>query len=396
MHPCMKRHPLLADRTESMNPSAIRELLKSLSVPGMISFAGGFPAAESFPVETISTLLAKVLSEKGAAVLQYGITEGYPPLREALAEYLRERELHCSADQIAVSTGAQTALDAASKILLNPGDYVAVEAPTFLAALNVFRSYQAQLVEIASDEHGIIPEEFERALRTHPIKFTYLIPTFQNPSGRTLSLERRKAIAGIAEAHGALILEDDPYFELRYTGHPLPPLKSLAPNQVIYLSSLSKVFSPGMRLGYYIAPSPFHELMTTTRQAVDVNANHLAQAAAAEFITGGYLQRHLPQVVALYKPRLQTMLAALAAQLPEGFQWSKPEGGMFVWVTGPEGFDAAAAQRRALERKVAFVPGNSFFSDTRKGADSFRLNFTVVSEEKIERGLEILGEVLRG
>jgi len=389
-----KRHPLLADRTETMNPSAIRELLKSLNVPGMISGAGGFPAADSFPVEVIRGLIDKVLREKGAAVLQYGITEGYPPLRAALAEYVRERGICCSPEEVCVSTGAQTAIDAASKILLDPGDCMAVEAPTFLAALNVFRAYQARIIAVESDEEGAIPEDLERVLDAYPIKFTYLIPTFQNPTGRTLSRRRREKVAEILVRRGALAVEDDPYYELRYRGEALPTLKSFAPDNVIYLGSLSKVFSPGMRLGYYIAPPPFQEFMTTSRQAVDVHAGHLAQAAADEYIRGGHLKACLPSIVELYRSRLETMLKTLDDCLPEGFARSNPDGGMFVWISGPAGFDAVKAQREALSKKVAFVPGGAFFADASRGGNTLRLNFTLVPEDKIREGLAILAEAL--
>ncbi len=390
----MEYTELTARRCRQMNPSAIRELLKSLSTPGMISFAGGMPAAESFPLDTIKMLIDKVLCEKGAAVLQYGITEGYPPLREALSEYVKERGIRCTAAELCISTGAQSAIDAAAKVLVDPGDVVAVESPTFLAALNVFKNYEAQLAGIASDDEGIIPEHFEEVLKERRVKLAYIIPTFQNPSGRTLSLPRRKAVLDIAARYGTLILEDDPYFELRYSGETLPTLKSMAPDQVIYVGSLSKVLSPGLRLGYYIAPGRLQDLMTTTRQAVDVHANHLAQAAAAEYVAAGHLHKQLPKIIDLYRLRLQVMLEGLSS-LPDGFVWSRPEGGMFVWAAGPADFLASGAQPEALARKVAYVAGTHFFPEPGQGLNTLRLNFTAVSEDAIRRGLAVLAEVFR-
>ncbi|MGI6524291.1 MAG: PLP-dependent aminotransferase family protein [Bdellovibrionota bacterium] len=391
----MQRHPLAATRTEMMNPSAVREILKSLSTLGMIAFAAGAPDPESFPLKIIDTLITSILQKQGAEVLKYGITEGYPPLREALAKYVAARGILCTAADVCISTGAQGAIDAATKILTNKGDTIAVEAPTYLSAINTFKCYEANILGMASDDHGLMPSELEKAFSDHNAKFAYVIPNFQNPSGKTLSLQRRQEIAEILKKYDRLLIEDDPYYELRYFGEHLPTIKSLAPDHVIYLGSFSKILSPGMRIGYYIAPRTVADLMTTSRQMVDVHANLLCQAVAAEYINGGYLEKHLPFIINLYKPKLQAIKDSLKEFMPKDFSWSDPLGGMFIWVTGPQSFDAADLAQKALIQKVAVVPGSSFFSNPSDGTNTMRLNFTSLSEEQIRQGIKVLGDLLK-
>jgi len=390
----MKRHPLLATRTEEMNPSTVREILKSLSTPNMIAFAGGAPAPESFPIDLIKELSHKLLEQYGADILKYGITEGYQPLREAIAKYVTIRGIYCEANDVCVSTGAQGAIDAAIKILIDKGDAFAVEAPTFLSAINVLKCYEANIVSLHSDSEGLLPQSLEAAFVTHNVKGAYIIPNFQNPSGKTLSLKRRQEIAELLIHYNRILIEDDPYYELRYMGEHLPTIKSLAPNNVIYLGSFSKILSPGMRLGYYIAPQPFKDLMTTSRQLSDVHANLLCQAIAASYITEGHLAKHLPFIINLYRPRLQAIKDALSTYMPDGFTWSNPEGGMFIWVTGPESFNASEFYLKALEQKVAVVPGCHFFKDPHDSPNTIRLNFTAVNEDNIKKGIKILADLL--
>lgn len=382
----------LADRAQNLNSSAIRELFKTLSIPGMIAMSAGSPAPEAFPIDFIRETNDVVIDKYGSQLFQYGITEGFNPLRKALVKVLKNRFLDVNWENICVSTGAQNAIDAVGKILINKGDKVGVESPTFLATLKTFRAYEPEFVSIEMDEDGIIPESLEKAIIQDKIKFAYIIPNFQNPSGRTLSLKRRKQIAGIIKSHDTLVLEDDPYFELRYIGEHIPPIRKFAPDNVIYIGSLSKIFCPGMRLGYYIAPGPFAELMTSTRQGVDVHANNYAQALAAEYIDGGHLDSHLPEIIDIYKPRLKLILNELEQNMPGGFTWSKPDGGMFIWIEGPEGFDANVAYKKGIERKIAFVPGKTFFVDESVGINTMRLNFTNVSEEKIKEGVKKISE----
>lgn len=385
----------LADRAQHLNSSAISELLTTLSMPGMIAMSAGSPAPEAFPINFIREINDVVIDKYGSQLFQYGITEGFKPLRKALVKLLINRFFDVNWENICVSTGAQTAIDAAGKILINQGDKVGVEAPTYLAALQTFRAYEPEFVSIEMDENGIIPESLEKAIVQDKIKLAYIIPNFQNPSGRTLSLERRKQIAGIIKSHDALVIEDDPYFELRYIGEHIPPIKNFAPDNVIYIVSLSKIFCPGMRLGYYIAPKPFAELMTSTRQGVDVHANNYAQALAAEYIDGGYLDAHLSGIIDIYKPRLKLILDELEQNIPGEFTWSKPDGGMFIWIEGPEGFDANVAYKKGIARKIAFVPGNTFFVDESVGINTMRLNFTNVSEEEIKEGVKQISEIIK-
>lgn len=385
----------MANRTKKLSTSAIREILKATQNPEIISLAGGLPAPETFPIKSLSKLCTNAVEKYGTQVLQYGITEGFLPLRQALVPILQSRGFkNSTAQEIFISTGAQNAIDAAAKILLNKNDLVAIESPTYLGSIKTFKSYEAKFIPIPMDENGIIPEEYENILKTHKIKVTYLIPTFQNPTGRTLSLERRKKIAQIVTQYDSLIIEDDPYYELRYSGKPIPPIQTFAPDHVIYIGSLSKVFSPGSRLGYYVAPKPLAQAMTSVRQGVDVHANSLTQAIASEFITTGKMQKQLPKTLKLYSKRLNIMLTALKAHLPKNFAFSKPKGGMFVWVEGPPEFNAQAFYATAIAQKVAVVPGSSFFTDN-SGTNTFRLNFTTVTEANIKKAIKILGELLQ-
>ncbi|MEO8540206.1 MAG: PLP-dependent aminotransferase family protein [bacterium] len=390
----MDYEKLLADRTRFMEASAIREILKVASSPGMISLAGGLPAAESFPIEIMEELMGSVLGKYGSKALQYDASEGWGPLREALVAHLASRHVQTTSDGILIMSGSQSLLDGIGKILISPGDYVAVEAPTYLGALQAFNPYEPRYAEIATDEDGLIPESLEKVLSEHRIKFVYLVPTFQNPTGRTLPLARRKQVAEILKRHDALLLEDDPYSDLRYSGEPVPPIKSLAPENVVYSTTLSKTFAPGLRLGICVAPEVIQRWLVTGRQGVDLHTNTLAQALAAEYLTGGYLERQLPKIIDLYAPRQQAMLESLERHLPEDFKWSKPQGGMFVWIEGPKGFDAVELQRRVIERGVAFVPGRYFFVNEEEGAATLRMNFTSADPETIEYAVGIIADAI--
>lgn len=382
----------LARRTHTMSSSAIREIFKVLATPGMLSLAGGIPAPESFPMDIINHLHEVVVEKYGSSIFQYGITEGFPPLREVLVNLVARKSIKVTSDNICVSTGAQSAIDAAAKVLIDREDIVAIEAPTFLASIKTFKAYEPNFVELPTDDEGIIPDAYEDLLKTKKVKLTYIIPTFQNPTGRSLSLERRKAIAQLAKEYDSLILEDDPYYELRYEGTPHPPIYTFAPEHVIYVGSLSKIFSPGLRLGYYIAPKAISDLMTSVRQGVEVHPNHYGQALASEYL-GKHFDTHLPKILDIYRPRLSAMLNALEAALPEGFYYSKPEGGMFVWVEGIKGFNASKAYEEGIRQKVAFVPGKYFFVDPSKGEHTLRLNFTTESEDTLKRGIKLLGAI---
>jgi 2-aminoadipate transaminase len=395
----------LAQRTAGMEASAIREILKVASSPDIVSLAGGLPAAESFPLDLLPELLDGVVQRYGATALQYDASEGFLPLREALVPHLAARGVEVIADSILVTSGSQGALDGLGKTLLSPGDLVAVEAPTYLGALQAFAPYQPRFVEVETDDDGLIPASLDRVLSTGDVKFTYAVPTFQNPTGRTLSPERRRQVAEILERRDALLIEDDPYSDLRYVGERVPPIRSLAPGHVVFLSTLSKTFAPGLRLGICVAPPEVFRWLVIARQGVDLHTGTLSQALAAEYVAGGHLERRLPGIVELYRPRREAMLSALERHMPEGFRWTRPEGGMFVWVTGPRGLDAEVLYERAIQHGVAFVPGRFFYAGASHGdpappeaACTFRMNFTAAEPEAIEAAVAAIaaaaGELL--
>jgi len=387
---------LLAGRTKRMGASAIRELLKVVSQPGMISLAGGIPAPESFPMELMGRLLAQVIDRYGSRAFQYDRTEGFKPLCEALADYLRKSGIDANPDQIYITCGSQGVLDAAAKILISRGQKVAVEAPTYVGAIQAFNPYEPEYVPVETDENGIIPEALETVLRKHKIQFVYMVPNFQNPSGRTLPLDRRKQIARMAQDHDVLILEDDPYGALRYSGEAVPPIRNFAPDHVIYTSTFSKIFAPGLRTGFFLAPPLIAKWMVLAKQGIDLHTSTLNQALAAEYITGGYLDNQIPKIVTLYRPKLQAMLRALDSSFPDHFTWSRPEGGMFVWVEGPPDFDAESIYASAVREKTAFVPGKYFFTSSQQGMNTMRLNFTMSTEADIEKAVYILAQLIQG
>ncbi|MFH1138823.1 MAG: PLP-dependent aminotransferase family protein [Pseudomonadota bacterium] len=385
---------LLARRTEIMGASAIREILKAAAQPGMISLAGGVPAPESFPLHLIPGLLASVLEKYGPAALQYDPTEGFPPFREAAARYLSANGVPATADEVIIASGSQGVLDGLGKILLNKGDLVVVESPTYLGALQAFTPYEPSFIGLESDDDGPLPDSLETAIRSQRPKFVYLNPTFQNPTGRTMTLERRREVARLIKQHDVLVVEDDPYGALRFEGRPQPTLKSLAPENVVYLGTMSKILAPGLRLGFCAAPEPIRRWLVLAKQGVDLHANTLGQALAAEYLSGGHLETHLPKIIALYRSRRDAMLTALEKYFPSGFSWSKPEGGMFLWVAGPKGFDADRLYQRALERKAAIVPGRHFFPQPGQGRETMRLNFSMAAEDRIDRAVKILADTI--
>ncbi|MCG8335902.1 MAG: PLP-dependent aminotransferase family protein [Proteobacteria bacterium] len=384
---------LLAQRTGNMKASAIREILKATSKPEMVSLAGGIPAPESFPMDILGELTQNVLDTYGSGALQYDIAEGFTPLREALVDHLKTKGVAVSADEITVMSGSQGVLDAIGKILISKGENVAVEAPTYLGAISAFNPYEPNYVTLETDEDGLLPESLEEALTTHFIKFIYLVPTFQNPTGRTIPLERRRHIAELIKKYDALLIEDDPYSALRFKGEAVPPIWTFAPENVVYISTLSKVLAPGIRIGFCVAPGLIREWLVKTKHGADLHTNTFGQAMAAKYIAGGYIHQQLPKIISLYHPRLQAMLAAMEKHFPNSFSWSRPEGGMFVWAAGPEGFDAEQAYWEAVKVKTAFVPGYAFFTDEGTGKNTMRLNFTNASEELITESIYRLSRV---
>jgi 2-aminoadipate transaminase len=374
-----------------MNVSAIREILKVVSRPGVVSLAGGIPSPDSFPMEVVEALVPAVLDRYGTRALQYDLTEGFPPLREALSGLLAERGITAAADDVLVASGSQGVLDSLGKVLIDPGDVIAVEAPTYLGAIQAFSPYQPSYVEIATDDDGVIPASLDEVLSANDVKFVYLVPTFQNPTGRTVPLERRLEIAAIVTRHGVLLVEDDPYGALRFRGEPVPPIATLAPDHVVYISTLSKVFAPGLRIGFTVVPSPLREWLVIAKQGVDLHTSTFNQALAAEYITGGYLAKQVPRIVDIYRPKQERLMRALAEDFPEEFTWSRPDGGMFVWVEGPAGFDVDAVYERSVEAGAAFVPGKYFYTSAGEGIETMRLNFTTAEPEELGRAIAIIG-----
>ncbi|MBN2616770.1 MAG: PLP-dependent aminotransferase family protein [Spirochaetales bacterium] len=376
-----------------MGENIIREILKVVSRPGMISLAGGIPSPESFPIELFENLQKSVISKYKSEAFQYGPTEGFLPLREELVSILANEGIEATAKQIMITSGSQGTLDAIGKILINKGDIIAVESPTYLGALSAFNPYEPAYIGIKSDEEGLIPKDLDKVLSENSVKFIYLIPTFQNPTGKTLSKSRREEIAKIIIKHNALLIEDNPYSSLRYKGENIKPIASLCPENSVYISTLSKIFAPGLRIGYYVAPEKIRYWLTLAKQGIDLHTSSYNQALAAEYISGGYLQAQIEKNVELYKPKQIAMLNALQAYMPKGFTWSKPDGGMFIWVEGPKNYNMKELNILAMEQGVAFVPGEVFFSQKDEGKNTLRLNFTMASPEVIDLAIKKLGEL---
>jgi 2-aminoadipate transaminase len=395
-----------AQRTQRMTSSAIRELLKLLEDPEIISFGGGLPAPEVFPREQVERAARRVLEEQGAVALQYGATEGYGPLRQMLVRHMSRYGIDVTTDNVLVTTGSQQALDLIGKLLINPGDHIATEDPTYLGAIQAFTSYQAEYLTVPIDDAGMQVDALEDVLRAAP-KFIYVLPNFQNPAGVTLSLARRSRLVELAARYGTPIIEDDPYGQLRYEGQHLPPLVKLDAERngcahgersfrgrVLYLGTLSKTLAPGFRIGWVVAPEEVISKLTQMKQGSDLHTSTFAQMVAYEAARGGFLDRHVRRIREAYRERRDAMLDALQRHFPKGVRWTRPQGGLFLWVTLPPGTDAAALLPLALAEKVAFVPGAAFHPRG-GGGNTFRLNFSYCRPEVIEEGVRRLGAVLR-
>ncbi|MCH8032220.1 MAG: PLP-dependent aminotransferase family protein [Bacteroidetes bacterium] len=385
---------ILASRTSRIKASAIRELLKLAANPDLISLGGGLPSPESFPLDLVMELTEKVINKYGSAALQYDSTEGFTPLRRALIDYVNAKGIDAGLENIYITSGSQGFLDAIGKLLISPGDYVAVEGPTYLAALQAFNAYEVHYAQMQVDKEGVIPESMEEIIQSYPVKFVYTVPTFQNPSGKTIGVQRREKIAEIILKHDVLLIEDDPYSALRYKGEELPTIKSLAPDNVIYASTFSKIFAPGLRIGFFVAPEKLGRWLVLIKQGVDLNTCTFTQALATEYLTGGYVSKQVQKNINLYRPKLETMLKELEDNFPKDFKWCEPDGGMFLWVEGPEGMDMEKVYKRAIEKGVGFVPGTFFFPNPGDGIETMRLNFTNIAEEQIKQAIKILASVV--
>jgi 2-aminoadipate transaminase len=378
--------------------------LKLTEQPDIISFGGGLPAPEVFPVKEFQEACNQVLTDHGAQALQYSTTEGYLPLREMIARHNARYSVRVTAEHIMITSGSQQALDFIGRVFVNRGDYIVVEEPTYLGALQAWNAYGAQYITVRTDEHGMVMDELESALRIGP-KFIYILPNFQNPSGCTLSLERRMKLVELADKYGVPIVEDDPYGQLRYEGEHIPSVATLDSRyrndnggeytgNVIYLSTFSKLLAPGLRLAWVIAPPQVIRRLVMTKQAADLHTSSFNQHVAYEVAKNGFLDEHVKVIRATYKQRRDAMLEIMEEMFPPNVRWTKPQGGMFLWGMLPENVDAAEVLKTAIERKVAFVPGAAFHANG-GGANTMRINFSYSTPETIREGISRLGTTLK-
>lgn len=385
-----------AEHMKEINGSAIRDIFKLLAKPGMISFAGGNPSMRALEPEVIRTLSGEAIDRYGASILQYGGTEGLPGLRTQIAAYLSSTaQVRATAENVLPVQGGSQAFDLLLKSLINPGDVILMESPTFLGAIQAMRTYNAKLIAMPMDENGVIPEEAEKLVRQYKPKLMYVIPTFQNPTGRTLSVERRRALAALAAKYGFIIAEDDPYRDLRYEGKALPSISSFdEEGWVVYMSSFSKYIAPGLRLGAAVVPDArLQRKMTIGKQSTDVHSPLLTQAIVELYLEKGLLPAHIEKICGEYRMQLDAMLKGFE-HLPEGTKHTLPQGGLFVWAQLPEGMNALDALKYAIEQNVAFVPGTHFYPDGGH-ENTLRLNFSMQEVENIQIGMERLGKALR-
>ncbi len=384
-----------SNKVKDMKPSAIREIFKSLSDPNMISFAAGNPSPLSFPVEKMHAVADEIFKNEASVAFQYGITEGYPRLRQQVAERLRTKfNTGTDDDDVIITTGGQQGIDLCAKVLCNEGDTVICENPSFIGALNAFRSYNTKLVGVDLENDGMNIEALENALKANPnTKLIYVIPTFQNPAGITTSLEKRKAILELAEKYDAIILEDNPYGELRFAGEDIPTIKSLdTKGRVVYCSSFSKVLSAGMRIGFVCGPKEIVQKIVVVKQVNDVHTNQFFQMVASKFIDTYGLDEHISFIRGLYRDKCNLMLSELDKHIGDKAQYTRPEGGLFIWLTvnGGNGDEIA---KKAIEKKVAVVTGSSFNPIQGGFSPSVRLNFSTPSDEQIIEGVKRLASI---
>ena len=391
--------PLFSERTKSLKGSDVRELLKYAQDPTVISFGGGLPSPDAFPVEDLKVVFEELLHEDGTPSLQYGPTSGDPSLRKALARMLASRGIHAPEEEIIVTHGAQQSLELLGRIFLDPGDFVAVTQPTYLGIFTAMSVYQPTYHGVATDEEGILTDVLEEDLRALSMdglrpKFIYVVSTFLNPTGVTMSARRRRALADLAATYEVPVIEDDPYYDLRFEGDAVPPIAAMdKEGWVLYLGSFSKVLAPGFRVGFAHAPADVINKMSLAKQGVDLFTNGFGQRVAERYLSLGLLDKHLPKIRRLYRHKRDVMLKALTDSFPESATWTRPQGGLFLWATVDERIDTKALLPKAAQRGVIYIPGHGFFAGTPK-VNHMRLNFSFPSDSNIRKGIPILGSVL--
>ena len=387
---------VFADRAAELSGSAIRATFKLLADPSIISFAGGAPSPDLFPKKELEEIAARIFREKGNLALQYGITEGYAPLIDFVKARMVKQGIITENEGVIITTGGQQVIDLTARALVNEGDVVVVERPSFVGGLNCFRSYNAKLIDVPVEDDGLSTDALEELLKTTKIKLVYTIPTFQNPSGITMSLSKRKRMLELAEEYDFYILEDNPYGELRYRGEEVATIKSMdEKGRVIYAGSFSKILSPGLRIGFTSARTDILEKMVVVKQVVDVHTPVLNQLVAHEFVTNYDLDEHIQKSRELYGHKCAVMLGEMDKCFPDYCSYTRPEGGIFLWCTLPDGFDSKVLFQKGVENKVAFVPGDSCMVDMDKKYSSFRLNFSNTADDKIVSGIQTLAEVIK-
>lgn len=386
-----------ADRVKPMKGSAIREMFKRMADPEIISLAGGNPAAELFPSDELSKIAGKILMTSPVPALQYGTTDGHPKMKECAIARAEKVGAYSDGDAVLITTGANQGIDLTAKAILNKGDKIIVESPSFIGSLNAFRTYESELVGVDVEDDGMDTKMLEDVLKANPdAKLIYTIPTFQNPTGTTMSLEKRKRLLELASEYNVLIIEDNPYGDLRFKGEELPTLKSLdTENRVIYCGSFSKILSPGMRLGYIIGPAPLFEKIEMLKQVNDVHTPMITQLMCVQFMKKYDIDTYIEKNRQLYKEKCDCMIAAMNEYFPKGkVTWTEPDGGIFLWCKCPGITDVSEIVDKALEKKVAIVPGSNFAIDQKLPSNQFRLNFSSASKENITEAIRRLGAVL--
>lgn len=386
-----------SNRIGALKPSAIREIFKVLEDPSIISFAGGNPAPETFPAQDLAEISAQIFEKQASKALQYGLTEGYAPLRAQVAQRLKEKfSIGTENDETIIVSGGQQGVELSCKVLCNESDTVLCEEPSFIGALNAFRSYHTQLVGIPMQEDGMDLEKLEQALKTQKnVKLLYIISTFQNPMGVTTSLQKRKQIYELAKKYHVIIFEDNPYGELRFAGQDIPTIKSMDKDGiVIYCGSFSKILSPGMRIGFICAPKEIVTKLVVAKQISDVHTNLFFQMVVSEYLKQKDIDSHIAEIRTLYRQKNEAMLQKMDQVLPSSVTYTRPQGGLFIWCDLGAGIDAAAFTKKLLQQKVAVVPGSTFLTDETKPCSCIRLNYSMPSFEQIDQGIEILGKTI--